>query len=351
MSDSVFFIVNSRIGSKHISALTRAILTHLSHVKHEIHTTEYGGHALHLAKRAIEEQSRLVVAVGGDGTVNEVLQAMACTTIPLAIVPTGSGNGLARHCGLPLQIEEAVKLILDSKIEEIDLGKCNETFFISNAGVGYDAWICHQIKESKSRGLSMYIREVVKHYFSYKSDTYYIKADGNEITQKAFFLNIANGTEFGYGFAIAPNASIQDGFLDLVLVKKINFFTGFKFVWDGWNKRLPYNSNCIFLKAKRIEIESKGGLKYYQADGDGYKSNEKQVMKVKLDTKQRAGKVVTLVEGFVGKTDDLEALGKMLKTKCGTGGAVKDGYLLIQGDYKQKVVMFLQQAGYKVKSN
>ena len=280
MSASIFFIVNSRIGNHSISALTRALITHLSDVKHEVHITEYGGHAMELAEQAIKCKSRLVVAVGGDGTVNEVLQAMANSTIPMAIVPTGSGNGLARHCGIPLNIEEAVKLILNSRVEEIDLGKCNDTFFISNAGVGYDAWVCHQIKETQSRGLSMYVREVMKNYFKYTSDTYHIKADDMELTEKAFFLNVANGTEFGYGFAIAPNASVQDGLLDLVLVKKINFFNGFRFVWDGWTKRLPSNQNCIFIKAKRIEIESAKGIKYYQADGDGYTSNGKCIIEI-----------------------------------------------------------------------
>lgn len=280
MMSSVFFIVNSRIGSNKIARITRALLTHLGNQRHEVHMTEYGGHALELAKQAIAQKASLVVAVGGDGTVNEVLQAMVYSGVPLAIVPTGSGNGLARHCGIPIEIEKAVELILHSKIEKIDVGKCNETFFISNAGVGYDAWICHQIKESKSRGLKMYIREVIKHYFSYKPDIYRVKADEQEFSEQAFFLNVANGTEFGYGFAIAPEASIQDGVLDLILVKKINFFNGFRFVWDGWHKSLPQNTNCIFIKAKRIEIESENGLKYYQADGDGYLSNGKCIIEI-----------------------------------------------------------------------
>lgn len=108
--------------------------------------------------------------------------------------------------------------------------------------------------------------------------------------------------------------------------KKINFSGG-----------LVYSTNPETLKPE--EVEEVDTL-----------PNDKQLLKVKLDTKQRAGKVVTLVEGFVGKSEDLEVLGKMLKTKCGTGGSVKDGLVLIQGDYKQKVVLFLQQAGYKVKA-
>lgn len=108
--------------------------------------------------------------------------------------------------------------------------------------------------------------------------------------------------------------------------KKLNFSGG-----------LVYSTNPNSLKPE--EIEETDTL-----------PKEKQSLRVKLDTKQRAGKVVTLIEGFIGKTDDLEALGKWLKTKCGTGGSAKDGLILIQGDYKQRVVTFLQQAGYNVKN-
>ena len=280
MLSSIFFIVNTRIGSEKIAAFTKALLNHLVGYTHEVHMTEYGGHALKLAEQALAQKSSLVVAVGGDGTVNEVLQAMVYSGIPMAIVPTGSGNGLARHCGIPIDIDKAMQMIVRSAIEKIDIGKANETYFISNAGVGYDAWICHRIKESKHRGLKMYVREVVKNYFAYSRDTYKIIADGVEMTHKAFFLNVANGKEFGYGFQIAPDASLQDGLLDLILVKKINVFNGLRFVWDGWNKKLHLNNDCIHLKAKRIEIESVNELKYYQTDGDGHECNGKCVFEI-----------------------------------------------------------------------
>lgn len=209
----------------------------------------------------------MVVAVGGDGTVNEILQVLAIHKTGLAIIPTGSGNGLARHCAIPLQIDKAIQLINQGKFMHIDVGKANDVFFISNAGVGFDAIVCNAIKQATSRGLKMYIQMVIQHYFSYRPDTYLIEADGMKIEQKAFFLNVANGKEFGYGFEIAPEATLQDGYLDMVLVKRINLFTGFQFVMDGWRKNLGRNKNCICLKAKKIKIEGMH-LHYFQTDGD-----------------------------------------------------------------------------------
>ena len=148
MHSSIFFIVNARIGNRKIAQLTRALLLHMTVYKHEVHITQYGGHALELAKQAVDSNASLIVAVGGDGTVNEVLQAIVYSKIPLAIVPTGSGNGLARHCNIPLNIEQAVQLISTGHVLPIDIGKANDRFFISNAGVGFDAWVCVGIFEN-----------------------------------------------------------------------------------------------------------------------------------------------------------------------------------------------------------
>lgn len=275
MTGNLFFIVNTRIGSNRIATFTRALLLHLADIKHEVHLTEYAGHATELATKAVAENASMVIAVGGDGTVNEVLQVLAKSNIPMAIVPTGSGNGLARHCGIPTNIYKAVELIVQGKLEKIDVGRCNHTYFISNAGIGYDAFICNKIKKNKSRGLKMYVWEVCKNYFSYSPKTYKITIDEKVYTHHAFFLNIANGKEFGYGFKIAPDASLQDGWLDVIIVKKITIFNGIKFVWDGWNRKLNTNKDCIHYRAKEIKIESNQDINFFQTDGDGQECNGK----------------------------------------------------------------------------
>lgn len=265
---TICFIVNSRIGEKKIFQLNEAIKQNVN-LPVEIYYTQFGGHATELAKQAIDKKTSIIVAVGGDGTVNEIIQLVAKSESALAIVPTGSGNGLARHCQIPLEIEQAVKLITSGRPEKIDLGKANDIYFISNAGVGFDAIVCQAIKETKSRGLKMYMLKVVQHYFTYKSANYQIESGGKTFTEKAFFLNVANGKEFGYGFEIAPEATLQDGMLDMILVKSINFLNGFKFVWDGWHKRLSNNKNCLYLRTASIRIQS-NNLHYFQTDGDSH---------------------------------------------------------------------------------
>jgi YegS/Rv2252/BmrU family lipid kinase len=262
-----FFIVNSRIGVIKMQQLEVAISKYLPGYTCVVKCTEYAGHASVLAQEALLHKNHIVVAVGGDGTVNEIVQVLANSEIPLAIVPTGSGNGLARHCHIPIVLEEAVAMLTSGHQLQIDLGKANSIYFISNAGVGFDATVCNTIRETKSRGLKMYILKVIQNYFSYKRDEYGITTEDRYLKQKAFFLNIANGKEFGYGFEIAPQASLQDGFLDVILVKKINLFTGFSFVLDGWRKRLHKNRNCIYFKAKKLTIEGRK-LQYFQTDGD-----------------------------------------------------------------------------------
>lgn len=269
MNHIFIFIVNSRIGTQKIIEVRQAIQTYLPNEKYEIFLTEYAGHATFLAKQAIENPQNIIVAVGGDGTVNEVVQVLANTNIPMAVVPTGSGNGLARHCKIPTTISLAIALLKNYSITQIDLGKANDKFFISNTGVGFDAWVCSKIKETINRGLKMYILEVVKNYFTYKKETYTIISDEKSITEEAFFLNIANGKEFGYGFEIAPNASLCDGMLDVIIVKNMNLWTACKFVVDGWQKKLHTNKNCIYFQTKKISIRAKN-LHHLQVDGDAH---------------------------------------------------------------------------------
>ena len=264
-----FFIVNSRIGKEKIGQLEAAVKRYFNAEQTTVRYTEYGGHATVLAREALLIPDTLVIAVGGDGTVNEVVQVMAQSGRPMAIVPTGSGNGLARHCSIPIQISDAVKLAAEGRVAEIDLGKANEKYFISNAGVGFDAVVCNSIRETKSRGLKMYVLQVIRHYFTYERDEYIISTDDRTFTQKAFFLNVANGREFGYGFQISPAASLQDGLLDVVVTKSIHALNGLIFVIDGWRKRLHKNTNCIHFTARRIRIQGKH-LHYFQTDGDAH---------------------------------------------------------------------------------
>jgi diacylglycerol kinase (ATP) len=256
MSESLFFIVNARIGMQKIKQCNEAIQKYFPDSVKNIHVTEYAGHAKKLCNEALEN-------------INEVIQLLAHTDIKLGIVPTGSGNGLARHLGISLHIDEAIAMLVDAKSEQIDLGKANEFYFVSNAGVGFDAVICNAIKQSKYRGLKMYVVEVMKQYVRFKASDYVVEVDGKTFRQKAFFLNVANGSEFGYGFRMAPSANLQDGMLDMVMIQKINFINGFSIVLDGFRRKMERNKHCLHISGKQISISSQT-IPYFQTDGDAH---------------------------------------------------------------------------------
>jgi diacylglycerol kinase (ATP) len=210
----------------------------------------------------------VVVAVGGDGTVNEVMQAVVHSETALAVIPCGSGNGLARHVGMPKEIFESLIWIKQRYSVRVDVGRVNGRYFISNAGVGIDALVCRDIRTSWIRGFLMYLGFVSRHYLTYRAPKFRITLDdGEEFEQRGFFLSVANASEFGYRFQIAPKASMLDGEFDVVIVPRLPIYKAFRFVWDGFRKQLRSNPDCIFHKAKRIEIRS-NRLKWYQVDGD-----------------------------------------------------------------------------------
>ncbi|MEZ5046132.1 MAG: YegS/Rv2252/BmrU family lipid kinase [Chitinophagaceae bacterium] len=266
---STVFIINGRSDTKKIQAVKQAVESFFEPHNFQIFLTEYGGHALDLTKKAISNGAQTIVAVGGDGTVNEILQQVATEKINLGVVPLGSGNGLARHCKIPLQIKDSVALIHAGHKSKIDIGLINNIYFISNAGVGFDAFVCNTIKQANSRGLKMYFKYVIKHYFSYKASNYTIYIDEKKVEERAYFLNIANGKEFGYGFKIAGQASIQDGLFDIIMVKKMDMLSATHFVFEGWRNRIRANKNIALWNGKRIKIVS-DKLTLFQADGDAH---------------------------------------------------------------------------------
>lgn len=270
----IVFIVNSRSKASQQTQFTRALLTHVADQPHEVHLTQYAGHAEVLAKEAVAKQAKAIVAVGGDGTVNEILQGIGLSGIPLGIIPMGSGNGLARHARIPLHPMDAMAALVNSEIQAIDLGQVNELYFISNCGVGYDAHIAERIKTRNRRGLLMYIQETMFGFLGHKPETYTITLDNNlQITQQAFMLNVANGREFGYGFTIAPQAALQDGMLDVLLLKPFPWYSAGQLVWDAWRGNWHKNKYCEHHRAQKIHLKHPVDLPL-QTDGDARSWNK-----------------------------------------------------------------------------
>lgn len=180
--------------------------------------TEGPGHASELAAGAKAEGFDLVVAAGGDGTVNEVANALSNTPTPLGIIPLGSGNGLARSLGIPQDVGEALRIIGEGHITRCDRGLVNGQPFYCTFGVGFDAAVSEKFASMKRRGRITYVRSVLREFFNYKSQPYAISIGGKVITERAFLIAVCNASQYGNNAYIAPQAKLSDGLLDLIVI-------------------------------------------------------------------------------------------------------------------------------------
>jgi len=176
-------------------------------------------HARQIAKEAINI-FEIVVAVGGDGTVNEVASAIVGTDTILGIIPFGSGNGLARFLDIPMDAQKAIKNLGAGHVEIIDSAQLNDQPFFNMAGIGFDAHISEVFSHGAKRGFFSYIKSSILEIANYKSQTYQLDIDGAAYTREAFMLSFANSSQYGNDAHISPNASVQDGLLDVCVIKR-----------------------------------------------------------------------------------------------------------------------------------
>lgn len=208
--------------------------------------SEAACHATELSRKAAENNYDIVVAVGGDGSVNEVSKGLIGTKTSLGIIPAGSGNGLARHLKIPFNPAKAVKVINEAYSIMIDTVKVNNETFISIAGVGFDALIAKKYAKAGKRGFWSYFKIITQEYISYKPKKYILNIDGKQIKTKALLIAFANSSQFGYNTSISPDAELQDGLVDVCIFQKAPFL------------EVPFISNLLFLKqidkTKYVEI-------------------------------------------------------------------------------------------------
>lgn len=265
----IIFIVNPISGHGKQSDFGEAVESFLDKGKFrfKIFETELPGHATTICQSAIQEGADIVVAVGGDGTVNETARALVGTGILLGVVPTGSGNGLARHLHLPFGFKRAIEVINRSNSMLIDTATIDGQVFVSVAGVGFDALVARKFAKSPKRGFLSYARITISSYFSYKPKKYMLTIDGQEILRRALMISFANSSQFGNNTSIDPGAMLDDGLIDVCIVKRVPI------------RRLPIVSPLLFLhrfdrtdyveiiKAREVRVTRKRG-KYIHIDGD-----------------------------------------------------------------------------------
>lgn len=218
---NIAFIINPISGTQNKRKLPKLIEQTLdkSQWLANIVFTEHAGHATELAHQFAQMGFDAVVAVGGDGTVNEVARGVRDTETALGILPMGSGNGFARHLNIPMRVNRALEMLNHSEVIRADYGLANDKLFVTTCGTGFDALIADHFATAGSRGFQTYIKQIMQDLISYKPETYRIVEDGKDLLEhKAFLLTFANANQWGNEAYIAPKASIQDGKMDICVM-------------------------------------------------------------------------------------------------------------------------------------
>ena len=266
---NILFIINPKSGTDRKIYIRQSIGRHIDTKKYDykIRYTEYAGHAEVIAREAAAAGTDIVVAVGGDGTVNEVARALIHTNTALGIIPCGSGNGLARHLQLPIDPEGAIKMINAGIIKKLDYGTMNDLPFFCTCGMGFDAFVSMKFAHSGKRGLISYIENTLRETLTYKPDTYTLRIDDTEVQQRAFVIACANASQYGNNAFIAPAASMSDGLMDITILEPFPPIEAPQLALQLFNGTLTTNSRVKTFKAKKVSITRTGNDPVH-VDGD-----------------------------------------------------------------------------------
>lgn len=263
-SKRALLIINPISGSGKKKNLDKRVTNRLEQVGYKVDVawTQKAGDATNLARQAAEKGYNAVIAAGGDGTVNETAMALCNTGVTLGIIPCGSGNGLARHLNIPIDVRESLEIIADGRSEICDNGEVNGHKFFCTFGMGFDAAVGHKFAKSKQRGLATYIRTTFNEYRTYVPEEYIITANGQVLTERAFVVAVCNASQYGNNAYIAPHASINDGLLDVTIIHYGNLLTTALVGIDLMAGTIENNMliNTFRAESLRIERRSAGAV-------------------------------------------------------------------------------------------
>lgn len=257
MATEILFIVNPISGTgkqKKLNAILAKALDY-NQFSQTIVYTEHAGHATELSRKAIGQYD-IVIAVGGDGTVNEVVKGLAGSQTIMGIIPVGSGNGLARHLNIPMKMEEAVKVINKQLVERIDTVKINNELSVNVSGVGFDAHVAHKFSKNGKRGSIPYVKIAATEFQQYKTQAYKIVADGKPMFRNAFMISLANSTQFGNNALISPEAKIDDGLVDICIMSEFPKVEAPALAARLFNRTMHKSKFIEIVRARKVEIDT-----------------------------------------------------------------------------------------------
>lgn len=270
---NIAFIINPVSGSKETQnakrKLPKLIMQTLDSEQWlpNIMYTEYAGHATEMAYQFARMGFDAVVAVGGDGTVNEVARGLKDSKTALGIIPMGSGNGFARHLNIPIRPQKALEMINHSEPISVDYGLANGRLFVSTCGTGFDAVIADHFAGSNKRGFATYFQNIIHDVFSYTPQTYHLVGDGLDVTHKAFLITFANANQWGYEALIAPKASLQDGKMDIMLMSSHALLGSASLALRLFAGSIDDSHFMDTIRAKEVTLERESAAPFH-IDGD-----------------------------------------------------------------------------------
>jgi diacylglycerol kinase (ATP) len=279
--EKIVFIINPRSGSNTKKNIPQLIQNNINTDIYEpvIWYTEARAHATELASKALSLGIKKIVAVGGDGTINEIAQSLLNTDAALGIIPSGSGNGLARHLHIPLDALRAIRLLNKSKVIKMDSGSVNGKPFFCTSGVGFDAHIGKLFADKVKRGFQTYITTTISEFFNYTPAAYRLFIDGKKSDKEAFCITFANTSQYGNDAFICPDADVQDGLLDICIIRPFPKYTVFDLGRRLFSKSIQRSKFMERIKVKDLTIETDMEIMMH-LDGEPLAAGKHLVIKV-----------------------------------------------------------------------
>jgi len=277
MKRRIIYFINPISGTSGKSILTKKIeeKTTLQGIPFEILNTNAKGDYQFLKEKILREQITDIVICGGDGTVSKIAGTLLNEKVNIGIIPTGSGNGLALAAKIPTKIDSALALIFKGDASFVDSFSINGNFSCMLCGLGFDAQVAHDFSNQSSRGLVTYIKQTIINFIKMRPSDFEISYGGQFIHTSAFFISIANSNQFGNQFTIAPKASLTDGLLDIVVVKKM---PKYRFLWSvlkqvlngklkDYDESAFHKEVVLYFQTDRLTIKNKDAAPLH-IDGD-----------------------------------------------------------------------------------
>lgn len=265
----ISFIINPISGTQGKEQVLKWIDERLDKEKYaqEVVYTERAGHAVEIASQKAREGVHAVVAIGGDGTINEIARSLVHTQTALGIIPCGSGNGLARHLQIPMEPKKAIDIINEGLIDVIDYGKINEVPFFCTCGVGFDAFVSLKFSKAGRRGPLTYLEKTLLESLKYRPETYELEMDGSTLRYKAFLIACGNASQYGNNAYIAPQATLTDGLLDVTILEPFTVLDVPSLSFQLFNKTIDQNSRIKTFRCQTLHIHrSKPGVVHFDGD-------------------------------------------------------------------------------------